>query len=66
MTEHILGVTLYEGCKKIKISPNLGSLSYAKGSIATPFGKLSISHTKNPDGEIETVIDAPEQITILR
>lgn len=64
LTEYILGVELVDGCKKINISPHLGSLKYAKGSIATPYGKLSVQHTKNTDGTITTIIDAPKEIEI--
>jgi len=66
LTEHVLGIEFVQGDpQKIRISPNLGSLEYAKGSVATPFGKVTVSHTKQKDGSIKTVIDAPEKIEIL-
>lgn len=66
LTEHILGVKITEaGCKKIIIKPNLGSLSFAKGSIATPYGKLEIEHTRMPNGKIDTKITAPKEVTVI-
>ncbi len=66
LTEYVLGVDIMEaGCKKIRIKPNLGYLSYAKGSIATPYGKVLISHEKNADGTISTHVDAPKGIEII-
>jgi hypothetical protein len=65
LTEYVLGVEIAEeACKKVKISPHLGNLSYAKGSIATPYGKLEIEHTKESDGSINTVVNAPAEIKI--
>jgi hypothetical protein len=65
LTEHVLGVEIAAaGCKKIVIKPNLGSLSFAKGSIATPYGKVEIEHTRMLDGSIQTKVNAPEEIRI--
>lgn len=66
LTETVLGVEIAEaGCKVIKIHPNLGNLSYAKGSIATPFGKVEISHKRLSNSSIETDVHAPPQINII-
>jgi len=65
LTEYVLGVEILdEGCTRIKITPHLGELTYAKGSIATPFGKLGIEHTREEDGVINTIINAPEEIEV--
>ena len=65
LTEYVLGIEiLEEGCKAVKITPHLGELTYAKGSIATPFGKLEVEHVKNEDGVINTVVKSPEEIRI--
>lgn len=67
LTEYVLGVEIAEaGCKKIMIKPNLGSLSFAKGSIATPYGKVDIEHTRCADGSIQTRVNAPDEITIIQ
>ena len=65
LTEYVLGINITgAGCSEIEIKPHLADLNYAKGSIATPFGKLTVCHEKLPDGTISTTIDAPKQIKI--
>jgi len=64
MSQYILGVFPSEpGYKKIKIMPSLGSLSYAKGKIPTPYGVISIEH-KSENGKISTSITKPDEIEI--
>ena len=66
LTEYVLGIQIKgEGCKEIEITPHLGHLNHVKGSIATPYGKLSVEHTKRADGTIETKIDAPKEIAVV-
>jgi hypothetical protein len=66
LTENILGVKILEpGCKKLQITPNLGDLEWAKGTYPTPFGVVSISLKKLEDGTIETIVEAPEEITVI-
>ncbi len=66
LTEHVLGIEFVDGsCKKIRVTPNLGSLKFAKGSVATPFGKVTVSHKLSSDGSIKTDIEAPDEIEIL-
>jgi len=66
LTEYVLGIQIKsEGCREIEIAPHLGHLRHVKGSIATPFGKLTVEHTKREDGTVETKIDAPREITVV-
>lgn len=66
LAETVLGVQILEpGCKKIKISPKLGELKWAKGTFPTPFGIIKLEHIKNTDGKIITTIDAPEEIELF-
>ena len=66
LTEYVLGIDIVgEGGSKIVISPHLGALSYAKGSIATARGKVSVSHIKNEDGTVSTSVDAPDGVEII-
>ena len=53
------------GCRKLRIAPNLGDLSYAKGSFPTPYGVVSVSHTKESDGHIRTEYSAPEGVEVI-
>lgn len=67
LTEKVLGINVTKaGCKEITISPDLGGLSWAKGTFPTPLGIVSISHRRLDDGTIETTIDAPEGVTIIK
>lgn len=66
ITEYILGINVVDkGCKKIEIKPHLGTLEFAKGSIATPFGKFSIEHKKDKNGQIITKYNGPEEIEVI-
>ena len=66
MAQHILGFEIAEpGCKKIRITPHLGDLEWAKGTYPTPYGVVSVEHKKE-NGKIVTKVDAPKEIEILR
>lgn len=65
LINHVLGVTVLEaGCKKVKISPNLACLKWAKGTYPTPYGVIEIEH-KVIDGKVESVINAPDEVEIV-
>jgi hypothetical protein len=67
LTEHVLGFKVLEpGCKKIRIQPNLGNLQWVKGSFPTPFGIVEVEHKRGEDGEIESIINAPKEIEVLK
>lgn len=64
LSRYVLGVSPSSpGFKKVMISPQLGSLKFAKGSIPTPYGTIHIEHTNN-NGKITTKINAPANIEI--
>ena len=66
MTHYVLGVTVEEaGCKKLRIEPHLGDLEYAKGTYPTPYGVVTISHTKQADGTVKSEIQAPVGVEII-
>lgn len=65
LTEYVLGVNiLKKGCRVIELKPHLGELRYARGSIATPKGRVEIAHTKTEDGKIVTEVSAPRGIRV--
>ncbi|MGM0620106.1 MAG: alpha-L-rhamnosidase C-terminal domain-containing protein [Bacteroidota bacterium] len=67
LTENVLGITIAEpGCKTLKIEPHLGDLQWAAGTFPTPYGVVKVKHTKLENGEIESEIEAPEEIKILK
>lgn len=64
LTEYMLGVRVAEpGCRRLIIKPDLGGLSYARGSFPTPYGEVKISH-EIINGEIISEIVAPEEVKI--
>ena len=67
LSEHVLGVQIVEpGCKVVRINPFLGDLDWVEGTFPTPYGAIKISHKKLPNGKIDTKIDAPKQVKIIR
>lgn len=67
LSRYVLGVEPLEaGCKKVRITPNLGDLKWVEGSFPTPYGVIEIKHTKQADGRIESEINAPEGIVVVK
>ena len=57
LTEHVLGIQVVEpGCKAIRIDPHLGDLTFAEGTYPTPYGVLTVKHTKLANGKIQSDI----------
>ncbi|RZJ76609.1 MAG: alpha-L-rhamnosidase [Flavobacterium sp.] len=67
LTEYVLGIkVIAPGCKVISIKPHLGNLSFAEGSMPTPYGILKVKHSRKADGSVESIIDAPKSIRIIK
>ena len=67
LSEHVLGVQVVEpGCKVIRVQPHLEDLQWVEGSFPTPYGAVEISHKKGADGKIETTVNAPEGIFVMK
>lgn len=67
LSRYVLGVEPLEpGCKKVRISPNLGDLEWAEGSFPTPYGTINIKHVKQTDGKIKSEIEAPDEIEVVK
>ncbi|MDD7455513.1 MAG: alpha-L-rhamnosidase C-terminal domain-containing protein [Bacteroidales bacterium] len=67
LSEHVLGVEpVAPGFRKIRISPHLGKLDWAEGTVPTPYGAIKISVKKDSDGKPVTSIDAPDGIEIVK
>lgn len=65
LMRHVLGVNIVEaGCKKVRISPDLGSLEWVKGTYPTPYGVIEIEH-KKVNGEVVSTIKAPAGVEIV-
>ena len=60
LSKNILGVTpMAAGCAKVKISPNLGRLTWVEGTYPTPKGPIHVRCDKQPDGTLKTVFKLP-------
>ncbi len=67
LTAHVLGIQVVEpGAKVVRVSPNLGSLKFAKGTFPTPYGEIYVKHTKQADGTVKSEISAPDEVKIIR
>jgi len=67
LTAHVLGINVTApACGEITIQPNLGDLAYAEGTFPTPHGSLYVKHTRQADGSINTVVNAPEGVKVIR
>ena len=67
LSNFVLGITPVEpGCRKLKIEPHLCDLTYARGTYPTPYGVVTVSHTKREDGTVHTEIAAPKEVEIVR
>lgn len=66
LMEQIGGIEILEpGCRKVRISPNLGDLEWIKVTYPTPHGSIKISATQK-NGVVNTEIDAPAEIEIVK
>lgn len=65
LSKRVLGVQPLEpGCRKVRIRPQLGDLTYAEGTYPTPFGEISIAHHAE-SGKLHSEIHAPSEIEIV-
>lgn len=66
LPERLLGIEiLAPGCKKLSVKPNLGKLTWAKGTYPTPYGLVHVYAWR--EGE-QTLVDitAPDEIEIMK
>jgi len=68
LINHVLGIRpVGVGCKTVEVKPFLGSLEWAEGAMALPGGRVvKVRVTKNADGSLNTAIDAPPDVKIIR
>jgi len=67
LQRYVLGVKPLEpGCRTIEVKPNLGSLSYAKGTVPTPYGPVSVEAHKDPSGKTVVDVKAPKGVKVAR
>lgn len=67
LSRHILGVEVLDaGCRRLRVTPHLGDLQWAEGTFPTPLGPVSIRHERDASGKVNSRIDAPDGIRIIR
>lgn len=67
LSNHVLGVEILEpGCKKVRISPHLGNLQWAKGTYPTPYGQIKVHHQKQADGTVKSFIEVPKGVKVAK
>jgi len=67
MSRYILGVEPAEpGFGKVRISPRLGKLNRVKGTYPTPKGVITVEHCKKSDGSIDSKIDLPAGVELVK
>ncbi|MDE6193442.1 MAG: alpha-L-rhamnosidase [Muribaculaceae bacterium] len=67
MSRHVLGVEVLDpGCTKVRINPHLGDLEWVEGTYPTPQGEIKISHRRKADGSIDTKVEAPKGVKIVK
>ena len=52
------------GWTRVSFNPNLGDLTWAKGTIPTPYGPIRVSLLKEADGSQVAEISAPKEIEV--
>jgi alpha-L-rhamnosidase len=67
LSRYVLGVEPLEpGCKKVRITPHLGDLTWVEGTYPTPYGNIVIRHEKRADGTVSSKIKAPKEVKIIK
>ena len=63
LSEHVLGIEpVGVGFKEVRIEPHLGNLEWAEGTFPTPYGVISVRHTKNADGSVSSDVKLPKGV----
>lgn len=66
LSQYVLGVNIGDAGKTVTIKPHLGDLEFVEGTFPTKFGVLKVRHEIGSDGKIETEIDAPEGLKVIK
>ena len=67
LSKYVLGIQVVSpGCKKVRIEPHLGNLTWVEGTYPTPVGAIWVRHTKLKNGQVKSFIRAPKGVTIVQ
>lgn len=63
LSKNVLGVEpVAPGCAMVKITPNLGRLTWAEGTYPTPKGPIHVRHEKQADGSVKSTVKLPDGV----
>ncbi|MCC6232966.1 MAG: alpha-L-rhamnosidase [Verrucomicrobiales bacterium] len=66
LSQHVLGVQPVEpGLRKVRVTPNLGSLQWAEGTYPTPHGPILVRHERRATGRVESVVKTPPGVEVV-
>ncbi len=66
LSRKVLGVeSVAPGFSKIKLTPDLGTLTYAKGTVPTPYGNIEVFNRKLSDGTVKLDYSVPAEIEVV-
>ncbi|MBQ7948247.1 MAG: hypothetical protein IJ284_00655 [Clostridia bacterium] len=54
------------GMRRISINPHLSGLKHVKVNFPTAYGVVTVEHTLQVNGEVETKVDAPKEVEIVQ
>lgn len=67
LQRYVLGVKPLEpGCKTIEVKPELGYLSYAEGTVPTPYGPVAVKARKDASGKTLVDVKAPKGVKVKK
>lgn len=65
LAEEVLGIRIESpGCRKVSVQPNLGNLTWVKGTYPTPQGIIAVE-AKRVGDTVETHVDVPNSIELV-
>ena len=63
LAEHVLGLApAAPGFTRLTVRPHLAGLAWARGTLPTPAGVVTIQHRRRADGRVDTWLDLPPGI----
>lgn len=65
LSRHVLGIEPLEpGFARVAVRPNLGHLNRASGTMPTPYGIITVSHERMPDGTVSSRVEVPPGVEL--
>lgn len=63
LTEHVLGLApAAPGFARVRVAPHLAGLEWARGTLPTPHGVITVSHERGRDGSVHTHVELPDGV----